>query len=70
MDHALDVNPDIRILESIDALTTAVALRKERERVARDLLENGIVVSARERHGRQEKGCVPRHRDSGGQPAL
>ncbi len=43
-------NPDIRILEPFDPLPADMAMRKERERVARDLLQEGVVWSSRERH--------------------
>jgi hypothetical protein len=50
MDHALDVYPDVRVLDSLDALPAATAMGKEREGVARDLIENRIVVPARKGH--------------------
>ena len=50
MDHALDMHPHIGVLEALDANAAAVAMRKKRKRVARDLFENGIVVSTGQRH--------------------
>jgi hypothetical protein len=61
MNDSLDVNPDVGVLEACDALAAAMAMRKERERVARDLIEDGVVVSAREGHGGESTG----HRTEG-----
>ena len=48
--HADRVNPDVRVLEPCDALAAAVAVRKQLEGVAGDLIQDGIVVMAGERH--------------------
>ena len=50
--HALDVDPDVRMLKVIDPLPAQMAMRKERERVACDLFEDGVVVATRQRHMR------------------
>ena len=50
MYHALDMYPDIRVLDALDALSAAMAMRKEREGVARDLIEDRIVMPARKGH--------------------
>ncbi|MEO8624145.1 MAG: hypothetical protein ABI625_23900 [bacterium] len=39
-----NVHPYISILDAFDPLTTPVAMRKEREGVAGDLIEDWIVV--------------------------
>ena len=50
MYHALHVYPDVRIFNPLNALSAAMAMRKERERVACDLIEDRIVVPARKGH--------------------
>ncbi len=65
MHHPLHVNPHIGVLEPLDAESAAVAMREERERVARNLFEDGVVVVAGERHDPQDTPLVPvtaRHR--------
>ena len=52
MDDALHMHADVGVLEVFDTQAAAMAMRKERERVARDLVENRIVVSAGQRHQR------------------
>jgi hypothetical protein len=56
MNDSLKVNPDVGVLEARDALAAAMAMRKERERVARDLIQDGVVVSAREGHEGESTG--------------
>lgn len=56
MHDALNVHPNIRVLELLDALSAPVAMGKERERIARDLIENRIVVAAREGHRQSDTG--------------
>ena len=46
MHHALDVDTHVGIFDTLDALAAAMAMRKERERVAGNLVEQGIVVPA------------------------
>jgi hypothetical protein len=46
MDDPLGVYADVRLLECADPLSTPVTMRKQRKRVARELVEEGIVVSA------------------------
>ncbi len=50
MYHALHVYSDVRIFNPLNALSAAMAMRKERERVACDLIEDRIVVPARKGH--------------------
>ena len=50
MHHALNVDTHVGILEALDALATAMTMRKERECVARNLVEQGIVVPAGQGH--------------------
>jgi hypothetical protein len=57
VDDALHVDPDLGLLEALDALPAQMAMRKEGEDVARDLREDGVVVPARERH-RQTWGII------------
>ncbi len=54
MHHSLHVDSHVGILEALDALTAAVTVRKERERIACDLLENRVVVVAGEWHRLQD----------------
>ena len=54
MDHALHQHANVGILETIDADAAAVAVGKEGEGVARDLVEQRVAVAAEEWHeGRQ-----------------
>ena len=53
VDHALNVDAHVGVLEARDALAAAVAVRKERERITGDLLEDGVVVATREGHERE-----------------
>jgi hypothetical protein len=53
----MHVDAEVRVLEAFDALPAEVTMREQREDVARDLLENWVVTSAREGH-RQDKGSV------------
>ena len=46
MDHALGMDADVRLLERAHPLSAPVAKREERKRVARELLEDWIVVSS------------------------
>ena len=46
MDDALHVHPDVRVLDTRNAASAAMAMRKEREGVARDLIKDWIVVPA------------------------
>ena len=50
MHHALDVDTHVGIFDTLDALAAAMAMRKERERVASNLVEQGIVVPAGQGH--------------------
>jgi hypothetical protein len=50
MHDALHVDADVRLLEALDLPPATVAVGKEREGVPCDLLENGVVVVAGERH--------------------
>jgi len=50
MHHALHVNPHVGILEPLDLLPATVTVREERERVARDLVEDRVVVAAGQWH--------------------
>ena len=52
MHHAVRVDPYVCVLEASDLLPTPMALREEREGVAGDLLEDRIIVMARQRHCR------------------
>lgn len=54
MHDALHVDPHVRVLEPLDPLPAALAVRKEAERIAGDLLENRIVVMAGEGHHQQD----------------
>ena len=46
MHHPLDMNPHVGILEPLDWLPAPMTVRKEREGVSRDLVENRVVVPA------------------------
>ena len=50
MDDALHEDPDVGILEALDARTAPVAAWEEREHVPGCLLHEGIVVPAGDRH--------------------
>ena len=50
MHHTLNVDAHVGILDALDALPAAMAMRKERERVAGNLVEQGIVVPAGQGH--------------------
>ena len=50
MHDALEVHPNVRVLEPFDAPPTTMAIGKEREGIARDLIEKWIVAPAREGH--------------------
>ena len=50
MNDALDVHTDVCVLDALDAPSAAVAMRKEREGVARDLIEDRVAVTARKGH--------------------
>lgn len=52
MDDALHVHADVRVLESLDRLAAAMALREHREDVAGELLELRVVGAARQNHER------------------
>lgn len=45
MDDTLRVDADVGLLEGADPLSAPMAERKQRKRVARELLEDRIVVS-------------------------
>lgn len=45
MNHPLRMDSDVRVLESLDSLPALPTIRKERECIARKLLEDGVVVS-------------------------
>ncbi len=51
MHDPLHMQADVGLLERLDAPTAAMTLRKKREGVACDLLEDGIVDAARQGHG-------------------
>jgi hypothetical protein len=54
MDHALHQHAHVGILETIDADAAPVAVGKEGEGVARDLVEQRVAVAAEKWHeGRQ-----------------
>jgi len=50
MHHTLHVDADVGVLETLDPLAAPVAIREKREGVARDLLEDRVVVAAGEWH--------------------
>ena len=50
MHHALHVDSDVCQFEPIDARPAQMAMGKERERVARDLFKDGVVMSTRQWH--------------------
>lgn len=54
MHDPLHVDPYVRVLESLDPQPAALAVRKEGEGIAGDLLENRIVVMAGEGHHQQD----------------
>src|SRR5260221_11670553 len=68
MHDPLHMQADVGLLERLDAPTAAMTLRKKREGVACDLLEDGIVDAARQGDGRggekdsyeKERGRPPR----------
>jgi hypothetical protein len=53
MHDSLDVHAHVGLLESLDGLTAAVALREHREDVAGELLQLRVVGPPREHHGGQ-----------------
>ena len=50
MNDALDMHTDVGVLDALDEPSAAVAVRKEREGVARDLIEDRVAVTARKWH--------------------
>ena len=52
MHDTLHVHTHVGVFEPLDRLTAAVALRKHREDVSRELLQLRVVGAARKRHGR------------------
>ena len=50
MHDTLDVHAHVGVLEAVDRLTTAMALREHREHVACKLLELRVVGSPRDHH--------------------
>ena len=57
MHDALHEHSDVRILESFDARAAAVTVRKECVRLAGNLLEEWVAVTAEERHERVRRTC-------------
>jgi len=51
---ALHVDPHVRILEMLDLSSAPVTVREEREGVARNLLEDRIVVTTGQGHRVQD----------------
>ena len=60
MHDALHQHAHVRILEPVDARATEVAVRKECEYIAGDLLDEGITVTAEEWHARvrRDRSCT------------
>lgn len=54
MHHSLHMDPHIRILEALDLSSAPVTIREEREGVARNLLEDRVVVMTGEGHRVQD----------------
>jgi hypothetical protein len=54
MHHPLHVDPHVRILETLDPSSAPVTVREEREGVARNLLEDRVVVMTGEGHRVQD----------------
>lgn len=50
MHHALHVHANVRILEPVDVSPAPMTLRKHGEDVAGELLQQWVVVTARQRH--------------------
>ena len=50
MYDALHMDPNVRVLEPQDLLTAPVAVRKEGEGVARELVQKRIVVASGDGH--------------------
>jgi len=58
MHHSLHMDADVGVLEALDSPAAAVAIREQREGVARDLLEDRVVVTAGQWH-RPEDTSAP-----------
>ena len=52
MHCAVQVDPNVCVFEASDLLPAPMTMREEREGVAGDLLEDRIIVMARQRHCR------------------
>ena len=66
MHDALHEHSHVRILELLDAHAAAVAVRKECVRLAGDLLDERVAVTAEERHERVRRFRTYTGDDSGG----